>query len=186
MLKRLGLALGLLAIFFLLAAPMIVTAQEEAYAEGIYFSTFFGPPSASSQIGFSLRATKQVDGDWSQTTIIISMGGHRVRYRTYTGVLDGDPDGLEVSEDLGWGGLDGQAMLVDSGTGIAYLFEFHLQSVASESAYTENPTNWYFERPSVVEGVILVDGVVTYQFPVGGTYAHAVYGINFSDQWPGY
>lgn len=87
---------------------------------------------------------------------------------------------------MGWGGLDGEALLVDAATGEQHLYEFHLRSTATEWAYSEDELSGYFQRPTVVEGVILVDGVQAWHFPFTGTYAHTVYGINFSDQWPGY
>lgn len=183
MCKRLCLTAALLMIVTLLA-PFEVSAAP-AYAEGLTFGAS-NHPNASAATSITLKATKRVDGNWRQTTIEFGKGCHRCTPFRGVGILNGDADGLDVSRDLGWGGLDGQALLVDAATGEQHLYEFHLRSSATERAYTEDEASGYFQRPTLIEGVILVDGVQAWHFPFTGTYAHAVYGINFSDQWPGY
>ena len=184
MFRRVCLIAALLMILPL-ASPTQVSAKQ-AFAEGITFVTDTHP-NASASTHLVLTATKRVDGNWRQTTIEFTEG--RCCGQTGfigVGVLNGDPDGLEVSRDLGWGGLDGQVMLVDSRNGAQFLYEFHLRSSATARDYTEDPATWYFNRPSLIEGVILRDGVERWHFPLTVPALHVVTGFNFSDQWPGY
>lgn len=177
--------LAVLLMMLPLVSSTPVSAAK-AFAEGITFSVSTHP-NASAATYLSLTATKRADGSWRQTSIefwqmnCCGRGGFIGR-----GILNGDPDGLEVSRDLGWGGLDGQVTLVDINTGEQRLYEFHLQSNASQRDYTEDPATWYFDRPSVVTGVIMRDGAVVWTFPLTSPAYHEVTGVNFSDQWPGY
>ncbi len=186
MLKRLGLALGLLAIFFLLAAPMLVTAQEEAYAEGIHFEKRVGGPTGGHYA--ILTATKSVDGEWRETIVEFRFYS-ATKWRVYhnidaVAVLGEDPDGLDVSEDLGWGGLEGQITVFDQVDGQDHIVEFHVTQPANELSYWEDPDTWYFMRSANVEGYILLDGNVLTNLDVTSGVTEIAY--NFSDQWPGY
>ena len=186
MLKRFGLALGLLAIFFLLAAPMIVTAEEEAYAEGIHFEKRIGGPQGGHYA--IVTATKRVDGTWRETMVEFRFWSGTKWGATHdieaAAVLVEDPDGLDVSEDLGWGGLEGQIAVFDRADGQYHTIEFHVTQPANEGTYWEDPATWYFMRSANVEGYILLDGNLLTDLDTTSGVTETAY--NFSDQWPGY
>jgi hypothetical protein len=181
MFKRFGLMIGLLVAFLVLAVPLAVNAEEEAYTESVYFEIFSRGPNHFEQL--QVRATKQVDGNWRQTVVDYY---YRTCFRNQcvttdvTGVLYEDPDGLEVSNDLGWGSLDGHIGMPDGRT-----MQFHVVLPASEAGYWESGD--YFIRNALLEGYILIDGAMAHDFSrliIPNYYSESAY--NFSDQWPGY
>lgn len=183
MFRRLGLIAGLLVTFLVLAAPFVVRAEEQAYAEGMYFETHTAGPNHSEVL--QVTATKYVDGKWRQTLVHYY---YRACFRNQcsttdaTGILYEDPDGLDVSEDLGWGGLEGQITLPDG-----RIVQFNVAQFASESAYWED--GGYFNRNASLDGFITVDGAIPeghdFSRPVM-PYYYSETAYNFSDQWPGY
>ncbi|MCA9908748.1 MAG: hypothetical protein KC519_08875 [Anaerolineae bacterium] len=185
MLKRfslIGIALGILLV---LTASTVVNAQE-AYSEGVYFLNTTGGPNHAERL--EVTAVKTVDGDWRETVVHFyahaNFRQYAVSHIDTTAVLGEDPDGLEVSDDLGWGGLEGQITVYDEVTSQYHVIEFHVSMPASESSYWEDPNSWYFNRTANLEGYILIDGEVFRDF--SRTWMTTETAYNFSDQWPGY
>jgi len=177
-----------LAIIFALSASLVVSAQD-AYSEGIYFENVSAGPNHSERL--TVTATKSVDGDWRQTLVHFV---YRANERTHlihlidtTAVLAEDPDGLEVSDDLGWGGLEGEITIFDQVDQRFHVVEFHVSQPFAELSYWEDPNSWSFMRSAYLDGTILIDGALFRDFsrPVM-PYYNAEYAYNFSDQWPGY
>jgi hypothetical protein len=95
-----------LCLVLLFPSPVSASKAARAFAEGIYISS---SESHHRSLSVTINAIKHVDGKWRQSEVSISY-----HYSFYDGtrdfdatvILDGDPDLLEVSKDLGWGGLD--------------------------------------------------------------------------------
>lgn len=191
---RSSLLLGVL-ILLALALPVVVVAEPYAYAEGIHVAFNEGHHQS---IDAEIHATKWVEGNWRQSEIHI-----RYDYAFYDGerhidqtvILDGDPDWLEVSEDLGWGGLDGivwvqqrriDCQFNDSGgrdCGAEYVqtvpVEIHL-ALWADRPFTYS--DGYFVRPSMVNGTVKIDDRLIVMSVHQGIFAS---GYNFTDQYPG-
>jgi hypothetical protein len=176
--RRWMLLIVLLTALF--AMPADVEADSDAYTEGISF--FF---AELEHHNIQIEATKTVDGDWRQTTVMISStGGY---YFSETTVLYEDPDGLDVSDDLGWGGLEGQITAYDRRGRRYHVLEFHVWQYATESGYLYNEGMGYFRRNARVQGYVLMDGQMWWDFSMPLIYPTSVTrAYNFSDQWPGY
>ncbi len=170
-----------LAILFALTASTAVSARVPAYSEGIYVDTWVRYEGK----GVRIIATKNVDGRWRETQVQLNSwyGYDAALYGA--AILEEDPDGLEVSRDLGWGGLEGQ-ITVQSHSGTPHLVEFHIWQFADEPGYTEDPDTGYFIRNASLEGYVLFDGEIFMDFrgPPPPNLIEQAY--NFSDQWPGY
>jgi hypothetical protein len=185
--------LGLLVILLIVGASLVVSAEADAYWEGVYI----GRTTAASDdnpIADVIRvcAEKSVDGDWRQTVVRFYYTaydyntGQYTRQISTTAVLYEDPDGLEVSDDLGWGGLDGQIVVFDQVDGQNHIVQFHMTTPASQRAYSAatSAVGRVFSRPAYLEGYILLDGELLSDFNrTEWVWEHAK---NLSDQWPGY
>jgi hypothetical protein len=85
---------------------MISSARGQAFVEGFYV---ISRETHHRSLTIEITATKRVDGAWRQSEVHISY-----HYNFFAGkrnfdatvLVPGDPDLLEVSKDLGWGGLD--------------------------------------------------------------------------------
>jgi hypothetical protein len=163
-----------------------VSYANDAYSEGVYFLNRTFGPNHSERI--EVTAVKNVDGGWRETVVHFycheGFRNQTTRHIDTTAVLAEDPDGLDVSEDLGWGGLEGQITVYDEVSGQYHVVEFHVSMPASETSYWEDPNSWYFNRNASLEGYILLDGVVFRDFSRTWNSSETTY--NFSDQWPGY
>jgi hypothetical protein len=105
------------AMAFLITGAVAAQPWQETYTEGIRVEQILYGRVGIGTTRLTLHATKFVDG-WSRYTEISI---NAVRYagdgtETFccirgiiddTVILPGDPDELEVSNDLGWGGLNG-------------------------------------------------------------------------------
>lgn len=193
MFRRLGLVLGLLAILLISAASLVVSAEADAYWEGVYIARTAAADDVSP-IADCIRvcAEKSVDGSWRQTVVRFHYTGYDYNTGQYThqinttAVLYEDPDGLEVSEDLGWSGLEGQIVVFDQVDGRNHVVEFHISAPASQSAYSEEVIagRYVFSRPARLDGYVLLDGRMLTDFSrTQWVWEHAK---NLSDQWPGY
>lgn len=102
--KRLSHRLVLLLVIVLAALPISAAfAEESVSVEGIYVSLNRGFTIGNVQI--QLNAVKTVDGDnrESEVHFMYQSFGYSV---DATFIVPIDADYLEVSDDLGWGGLD--------------------------------------------------------------------------------
>jgi hypothetical protein len=82
------------------------TAYAKAFMEGFYV---ISRESHHNSLTIEINAVKRVDGNWRQSEVHISYHYAYVdgtRDFDATVLVPGDPDLLEVSKDLGWGGLD--------------------------------------------------------------------------------
>jgi hypothetical protein len=169
-----------MATLIMLAMPTDALAHHRAYSEGIYF--FF---AEQEMHWIQIEATKSVDGRWREALVSIQTTGYQ--YFNETAILYEDPDGLEVSRDLGWGGLEGQITAYDPAHNRYHVLEFHVWQFATERNYVYDPASGYFKRPARVEGYVLMDGLLWWDFNAPMTHPQAgTHGYNFSDQWPGY
>jgi len=180
MLKRILLIAALLSIMVWLPMPTTTSMAAKAYTEGVHFEMSI----FHAGTGVKVTATKHVDGKWRQTEVQIeSWMGYDALF-TGTALLSEDPDGLEVSRDLGWGGLEGQITMPIFHHTDMHVIEFHVSQLAREAAYTDTPP--YFTRNATLDGYILLDGRMWMDFrePTPSNVTESAY--NFSDQWPGY
>ena len=106
--------LVLCTIFFLLVLPYASVAQEnESYSEGFGTAVWRGEYVPLTFV--EVRAVKHVNGDWRQSDVHLysyfdDAWPPRIRnYVDATFTVPEDADWLEVSDDLGWSGLDTQA-----------------------------------------------------------------------------
>jgi hypothetical protein len=111
--------LTLLLVFVLLGTVVVLPASAQAtqttYREGISVhqssvSRVSNPPH------INLTATKHVNGGNAYTEVRLDVfyGGGPYKTINTTVRLPGDPDELEVSNDLGWGGLNGTVWVQQS------------------------------------------------------------------------
>ena len=203
--KRLfRVSLFALAIVALLLPISAATAEAPAYREGIqvHMNEGYWP----DQYVIDLRAVKLVDGDYRHSTVEFHFdnnmrSGRREIDTVFTVPIDADY--LEVSEDLGWGGLDAVVWATmhtydASGavTASRVRLEFHLQLyyTAANSVYRDG----FFYRSADVRGTVKIgdnirtlslnqaNGVQCFPTATGDAcFGHFDYGYNFSDQWPG-
>jgi hypothetical protein len=190
--KRLLLTLLFGLCFALLVVP--VSAQD-GYQEGLEVSEGYG--SSFGGGGLTLRATKVIEGNnvytevrlfrWSQI-----WGCETVHVDTVVR-LPGDPDWLEVSNDLGWGGLDG-AVWVQRRTRTYHSYfpctytetaetvpvEIHLNVVA-RSGYAFDGTNYI--RRGDVQGTVTL-GNDAFTFVPGYNVRVSQDGYTFSNRTP--
>lgn len=171
-------------IFAMLVLPLTaVTAAPGAYREGIDVELSRG--YTIGHFTLDLRATKLVDGNYRQSEIDIE-------FSDYSWVIDqkvvlpGDADELDVSRDLGWGGLNGTVWVWRqnrfTGDRERIPVEIHL-----DLFYSTNSTNYvggYFYRQADVRGTVKI-GSRLIEFNVPNGPANYESGYNFSDQWPG-
>jgi hypothetical protein len=185
----------LLGILLVLALGASVVSAETAYEEGIHV-TFV--ESHHNSVNAEIHAVKHVDGRWRQTEIYFRYDYAYVdgsRHIEGTVVLSGDPDNLEVSRDLGWGGLDGTVWMQQRRRDCDYSSSvytcspeivewvpvtFHISQVAN-APYTE--TGDYFTRTATVRGTVTVGNRYPHRLEIG--YGLFSRGYNFSDQYPG-
>jgi hypothetical protein len=172
-----------------------VVSAEDAYEEGIHL-TFVETHHMSTHA--EIHAVKHVDGNWRQTEIYFRYTYAYVdgtRYIEGTVVLDGDPDWLEVSDDLGWGGLDGTVMMQQrrkvcgfpSGSYVCgpeivemVPVTFHIAQFANAGT---DEAGGYFTRPATISGTVTIGSNRVHRLEIG--YGLLTRGYNFSDQYPG-
>lgn len=182
MLKRMMLIAALLSIVVWLPMPTTTSMAAKAYTEGVHFEMLV----RNVGTGVKVTATKSVDGKWRQTVVEFVAWDRYEADLNGTSLLGEDPDGLDVSRDLGWGGLEGQITTTYPHHSDTHVVEFHIWLPASESGYTQDATTGYFKRNASIEGYILRDGQMWMDFrgPTAPNVVESAY--NFSDQWPGY
>lgn len=138
-------ALSLVFVVALLLMSLTVVAQERTttYEEGLHFHKSSGYTIAHTEL--TLHGTKYVDGNqrYTEVTVTCHSGGYIPRTFSGTGILPGDPDELEVSNDLGWGGLNGTIMMLNTHDGQSVPVEVHL-SVYPTSRVSFN--EWHYRR----------------------------------------
>jgi hypothetical protein len=187
--------LAIILLLLCLALPLMVNAAPRAYQEGI--DLYLAQARGYSQTVIELQATKFVDGQSRYTILHIRYKGPTpgfgIHWRIFetTVVLPGDPDQLEVSRDLGWGGLDGVAWVeqrvLGGGTETIELapVEFHidLYGYLGEGSTYDGAL---FHRNAQAVGTVTVAGR-TIQIDNGQLIGpeNIVHASNFTDQWPG-
>ena len=182
------------AIVALLLPISAATAEAPAYYEGI--TLHLGDGWSWHWYDINLRATKLVDGDYRSSTVELNFSGPVTRgygrmeiNAVFTVPID--PDYLEVSEDLGWGGLDA-VVWVEQRTRwfdparppetsmVPVEIHLELYYLAHNSFYRDG----FFYRQADVRGTLTIDGR-QYGFALPNEYFRTESGYNFSDQWPG-
>lgn len=179
---------------------LTVSSAGKAFVEGFHIDV---AETHHNSLRITVDAIKRVDGRSRRSEVHITYHYAYVdgsRDFDANVVLDGDPDNLEVSRDLGWGGLDTviqvQQRRVDCvfnpdrvcGPEIVEVVpvEFHIAVVANEPTYQDGNL---FKRNATlnpaaggVSGTISVPGRV-HSLALGqGLFSS---GYNFSDQFPG-
>jgi hypothetical protein len=189
--------LTILGVCMLLVIPStILTAiPATAFEEGIHTDFRVG----SKYFHYvQIHATKRVDGKWRQSEIYIRYDyGSPTGYRHIdaTAILEGDADLLEVSSDLGWGGLDGVIRVQQRRADCTFdsngnhvcspeitetiSVEIHWDLWANAS-YQESGD--LFTRNARVEGSVKIADQL---FEFSPTTRFQASGYNFSDQYPG-
>jgi hypothetical protein len=171
------------ALLMVLVLPLTAAAAPVAYREGI--DVYLARGYTIAHINLDLRATKLVDGGYRNTEIDIEFNDYFWTI-DQTVVLPGDPDNLDVSRDLGWGGLDGVVWVWrqnrETGVRERIPVEFHLDLYATASNSTYG--GGYFNRRADVQGTVKI-GTRTIEFNMPPGSANYEVGYNFSDQWPG-
>ena len=190
-----GLVLLGVLMLLALALPVVVVAEPYAFAEGIHVQFY---ESHHQSINAEIHATKWVEGNWRQSEIHIRYDYAYVdgeRHIDQTVILGGDPDWLEVSEDLGWGGLDGivwvQQRRIDcwfNSSGNRVCGREYVQTVPVEihlalwANRRYSYSNGYFVRPAEVRGTVKIGTQLIRMSMQYGIFAS---GYNFTDQYPG-
>ncbi len=192
-----------LAIVTLLLPFAAATAEAPAYREGIqvHMNEGYYP----DQYVINLRAVKLVDEDYRHSTVEFHFAnnmrsGRREIDTVFTVPLDADY--LEVSEELGWGGLYAVVWATmytydvsGAVTTSRVRLEFHLELyyTAANSVYRDG----LFYRSADVRGMVKIGSIRHVNFdqpngvvcpvvePTPVCFGHRDYGYNFSDQWPG-
>jgi hypothetical protein len=178
MLKRLMMITAVLAMTLVMSTPTTISIGARVYTEGVHFEMLV----RNAGTALKVTATKSVDGKWRQTMVdFLSFTGYETDLYG-TAVLVEDPDGLEVSRDLGWGGLDGQITVPSKWGKENHLIEFHMWFPYSESSYIQEGAT--FKRSASIEGYILRDGQMWMDFrgPTATNVVESAY--NFADQQP--
>jgi len=196
MTRFLVLGLSLLMIF----PTLSVSSAGKAFVEGFHIDV---AETHHNSLRITIDAIKRVDGRSRQSEIHISYHYAYVdgsRDFDANVVLDGDPDNLEVSRDLGWGGLDTviqvQQRRVDCvfnpdrvcGPEIVEVVpvEFHITVAPNEAYHQEG--NLFKRNANLVPPAGGVGGTISlpgrvHPLALGqGLFAS---GYNFSDQFPG-
>jgi hypothetical protein len=154
---KLILSVSALLLFLTTAGTSAVRAEPSDYTEGISFSLRRGSGIAF----FTLRvsASKVVQNGSAVSQVYINYYGpgtspSRVLINE-TVTLPGDPDLLEVSEDLGWGGLNNQVWVTDQTTGAKIRVRFNLNLFALSPQQSEDTV---FFRNADVRGTVRIGG----------------------------
>ena len=180
---------------WLIVPTISAFSAGKAYSEGIHLDA---TETHHQALRITVDAVKQVDGRWRQTQIHISYHYNYVdgsRDFDVTMGVDGDPDQLEVSKDLGWGGLDGviyvQQRRVDctfnpSRTCAPEVIEtipveLHLAVGASDGAWQDGGMFKRNANSNTIAGTIQTPNLLT-TLSVGQGMAST--GYLFSDQAP--
>jgi|GEM_PF-1866860 len=196
------LFISLVVCCLIAIVPLTVVAQEGgctdvAYHEGLVFGGVGG-----NNIGlyrYEIWGRKTVDGDWAESQLHVFISGPTVwdpvNLELILGVrvddwvtLEGDPDWLEVSCDLGWAGLDTVVEVYDQ-TSDSYLpLEIHVDLYGKTGNY-DYDGSMYFVRDAKPYGTIDMPGFsysISYaDGPVPPGHIRAG-GQNFSTQWRGF
>ncbi|MBK8023086.1 MAG: hypothetical protein IPK19_17090 [Chloroflexi bacterium] len=180
----------LLGLLCLLVFATGAAAQDtETYREGLYVNRLEGHNIGATSV--EINAVKQVEGSFRQSTVHITanFGGEplwQVRYAldaTFT--VPDDPDWLEVSDDLGWGGMDAEVQVpiqVTRCTDVVggncttttemTLVRIHLSAWANQGV---TQTNGEYRRPASFYGSVSIGSKT---FPYNGAWGH-----NFADRY---
>jgi len=174
--------------------PAAASSAAKAFSEGFHA---YSNETHFRSFSVTIDAVKHVDGKWRRSEVHIVYDYHfydGTRNFDATVVLDGDPDMLEVSRDLGWGGLD--AVVYVQWRRMTCTPSPHtcqpevVETIPVElhiAVFTEGPvaeSGGYFTRnalghPGGVVGTIKTpDHQHTFEGLISGGYT-------FSDQYPG-
>jgi hypothetical protein len=177
------LSYGLLFILLVTLAALPAAAQAPAGREGVHVELSRGFTIGNIQV--QLHAVKLVDGAYRQSEVHFVYNSF-VYSVDETFVVPIDADYLEVSRDLGWGGLDATVWVTrtNNQTGeqeeVPLVLNLDLYATQRRSSYDGT----YFSRAADVRGTITLAGnVIDFSWPLGP--ANSESGYNFSDQWPG-
>ena len=187
--------LAFITLVVLLVLPIAsATAAPRAYTEGIEVHAEEIRGDGPGYTILDLRATKLVDGRYRQTVIEIEMDTQRWYIERQTLVLLSDPDNLEVSRDLGWGGLEATDSVDDTqlyvwltfkDTGVRELHPIWISlTLLADEPRSHYESDGYFYRSAAVDGTVNVHYYVVNLFD-GWPWTTQREGRNFTDQWPG-
>ena len=192
--KQLYRLLIFCTVFLLLALPYAAVAQEdETYSEGLNLIIHRNAPT-EGLIGMRLLTEKEVSGDWreSQVSLLTSFWDASGQWHSVntTFVVPEDADWLEVSDDLGWSGLDTQVWVPletpicpEDGGDCTYLTEmvlaeFHIAGWASDPVEQIDGT---FRRTAVFTGAVTIDGQ---SLSIDGTIGSNFSNLYSEEDWP--
>jgi hypothetical protein len=197
--------LMLLGVCLLLLVPSITstatsTARARAFVEGFYV---ISRETHHNSLTIEINAVKRVDGNSRQSEVHISYHYAYVDGRRdfdATVLVPGDPDLLEISKDLGWGGLDTTIQVqwrrVDCtlGTNLTcgpeivetvpvelHVYLFANEPYRQEGGLFKRNANLVNPTTGVMGSVKTPRGLTTLTLGQG---MHSS-GYNFSDQFPG-
>ena len=183
----------------LLTPSMISTARARAFVEGIHVTS--GQLHHNS-LTIVVNAIKRVDGARRQSEVHIVyrytfIDGSREFDATV--VLDGDPEQLEISRDLGWGGLDAvinvqwrrvdcveapvrscSPEIVETVPVELHLYLFATEPYRQEGGLFKRNANAFNPTIGVIGTIRAGNRVTRLEFGSGMTSG----GYNFSDQFP--
>lgn len=165
--KRL-VKIGLVTLVVLMLVPLVVTAADDFYNEGMYVYLRRGHTIAYTAL--DLNAVKEVRGDSKVSVVYIDYNGpgaglNRVVINEQV-TLPGDPDWLEVSNDLGWAGLDRTVWMTDQTSGQKVQVRIHLDLYANSATFSDNAA---FFRRADVQGWVRIGGrTIAFDMPNGG------------------
>lgn len=194
-------------------APLAVIADEGvcndvAYHEGIFVSASIHGGKISAGSSLLIEARKTVDGDWRESVVHLRISQYnewepaRNLDIDATFVVPIDPDWLEVSCDLGWGGLDTVVEVYDRANNRMVPVEIHLDLYGLGDYWYEEST-YYFKRDAAqgLRGYVSIPGIFYtgdfenwWQPVMCSTYPdcpwwtgnlRSISAHNFSTQWPG-
>ncbi|MBX3065463.1 MAG: hypothetical protein KF726_20980 [Anaerolineae bacterium] len=184
--RKLALLLVLCLLMLLVTPTTVVTASDNAsapksYYEGITFMSRY--PCDNLEVS----ATKHVDGKVRQTLVQVIYENCDGRAINATAVLGEDPDGLDVSRDLGWGGLQGRVTVFEQKSAANHVLEFHVSQFANTNdvrwclIHLLTAPNDFVEgscRNGSPDGQIYMDGVLWRDLNL----QQDEYGDNYSNQ----
>ena len=186
--KHLYRFLILCSALLLLVLPHMVVAQEgEVYYEGFDVGHHGGHNIGSYHA--NVHAVKHVNGDWRQSDVHLDAGWGgdppwQIRYyvdTTFT--VPEDADWLEVSEDLGWAGLDVEVWIpMEVRTCTPTILDECTST--TETVLASIHLSGFADRPATQEGgeyhrYAAFTGTVT----IGNRTFNGAWGYNFSDQY---
>ena len=178
----------MLLFFTALVVLAFPVYAQESHVEGIDVVRIAGHNIAATRV--DIHATKQIEswGNTSEVHLVANFGGDplwKVRYAVDTiFTVPLDPDFLEVSGDLGWGGLDVDTTVPVEVTTCEDIVggncttssskipvSIHISGLADQSV---TQTNGLYQRRAVFTGTVTIGS---------RSFDYNLWGYNFADQF---